>query len=225
MAQKLTRRQVAWRIVQDIREGMYVNLGIGQPELVADLLPPEREVILHSENGILGLGPKPAPDDIDDELINAGKKPVTLVTGGSYFHHADSFAMIRGGHLDVCVLGGFQVAANGDLANWTTGGNDLLPAVGGAMDLVAGAKKVFIMMDHNTKEGAPKIVERCTYPLTGRKCVTTVYTEIAVIDIKPEGCVVRDKFAEMSMEELQARTGARLTLANDWHILATPDVG
>ena len=225
MAEKLSRRQIAWRIVQDIHEGMYVNLGIGQPELVADLLPPDRDVILHSENGILGLGPKPTPEEADDDLINAGKKHASLVTGGAYFHHADSFAIVRGGHIDVCVLGAFQVAANGDLANWTTGGDDLLPAVGGAMDLVAGAKKVFIMMDHNTKDGSPKIVEQCTYPLTGRHCVTTVYTDIAVIDIKPEGCVVREKFAEMTMDELQARTGARLTLANDWHLLATPNVG
>lgn len=225
MAEKLSRRQIAWRIVQDIHEGMYVNLGIGQPELVADLLPPDRDVILHSENGILGLGPKPTLEEADDDLINAGKKHASLVTGGAYFHHADSFAMVRGGHIDVCVLGAFQVAANGDLANWTTGGDDLLPAVGGAMDLVAGAKKVFIMMDHNTKDGSPKIVEQCTYPLTGRHCVTTVYTDIAVIDIKPEGCVVREKFADMTMDELQARTGARLTLANDWHLLATPNVG
>ena len=225
MAEKLSRRQIAWRIVQDIHEGMYVNLGIGQPELVADLLPPDRDVILHSENGILGLGPKPTPEEADDDLINAGKKHASLVTGGAYFHHADSFAIVRGGHIDVCVLGAFQVAANGDLANWTTGGDDLLPAVGGAMDLVAGAKKVFIMMDHNTKDGSPKIVEQCTYPLTGRHCVTTVYTDIAVIDIKPEGCVVREKFADMTMDELQARTGARLTLANDWHLLATPNVG
>ncbi len=225
MAEKLSRRQIAWRIVQDIHEGMYVNLGIGQPELVADLLPPDRDVILHSENGILGLGPKPTLEEADDDLINAGKKHASLVTGGAYFHHADSFAMVRGGHIDVCVLGAFQVAANGDLANWTTGGDDLLPAVGGAMDLVAGAKKVFIMMDHNTKDGSPKIVEQCTYPLTGRHCVTTVYTDIAVIDIKSEGCVVREKFADMTMDELQARTGARLTLANDWHLLATPNVG
>jgi len=222
---KLTRRQIAWRIVQDIKEGAYVNLGIGQPELVADLLPAEREVILHSENGILGLGPKPAPEDADEDLINAGKKHATLVTGGAFFHHADSFAMVRGGHLDVCVLGAFQVAANGDLANWTTGGNDLLPAVGGAMDLAAGSKKVFAMMDHNSKDGSPKIVERCTYPLTGRACVTTIYTDIAVIDIKPDGCVVREKFADMSLDALQARTGARLTLANDWRPFAIPDVG
>ena len=225
MAKKLSRRQIAWRIVQDIHEGMYVNLGIGQPELVADLLPPDRDVIIHSENGILGLGPKPTPEEADEDLINAGKKMATLVPGGAFFHHADSFAMIRGGHIDVAVLGAFQVAENGDLANWTTGGNDLLPAVGGAMDLAAGAKKVFAMMDHNAKDGAAKIVKQCTYPLTGRHCVTTVYTDIAVIDIKPEGCVVREKFADMTMDELQARTGARLTLANDWHLLATPDVG
>lgn len=222
---KLTRRQIAWRIVQDIVDGNYVNLGIGQPELVADLMPANREVIIHSENGILGLGPKPTPEEADEDLINAGKKMATLVPGGAYFHHADSFAMIRGGHIDVAVLGAFQVAENGDLANWTTGGNDLLPAVGGAMDLAAGAKKVFAMMDHNAKDGAPKIVKQCSYPLTGRRCVTTAYTEIAVIDIKPEGCVVREKFADMTMDELQARTGAHLTLANDWRPLEVPDVG
>jgi 3-oxoadipate CoA-transferase beta subunit len=222
---KLTRRQIAWRIVQDIEEGNYVNLGIGQPELVADLLPADREVIIHSENGILGLGPKPTPEEADQDLINAGKKMATLVPGGAFFHHADSFSMIRGGHIDICVLGAFQVAENGDLANWTTGGDDLLPAVGGAMDLAAGAKKVFVMMDHNAKDGASKIVKQCSYPLTGRRCVTTVYTEIAVIDIKPEGCVVREKFADMAMDALQARTGARLTLANDWRPLTVPNVG
>jgi 3-oxoadipate CoA-transferase beta subunit len=222
---KLTRRQIAWRIVQDIEEGNYVNLGIGQPELVADLLPADREVIIHSENGILGLGPKPTPEEADEDLINAGKKMATLVPGGAFFHHADSFSMIRGGHIDICVLGAFQVAENGDLANWTTGGDDLLPAVGGAMDLAAGAKKVFVMMDHNAKDGASKIVKQCSYPLTGRRCVTTVYTEIAVIDIKPEGCVVREKFSDMPMDALQARTGARLTLANDWRPLTVPDVG
>jgi 3-oxoadipate CoA-transferase beta subunit len=225
MPEKLTRRQIAWRIVQDIEDGNYVNLGIGQPELVADLMPANREVIIHSENGILGLGPKPTPEEADEDLINAGKKMATLVPGGAFFHHADSFSMIRGGHLDIAVLGAFQVAENGDLANWTTGGGDLLPAVGGAMDLAAGARKVFAMMDHNAKDGAPKIVKRCSYPLTGRTCVTTVYTEIAVIDIKPEGCVVREKFADMTMDALQACTGARLTLANDWCPLEVPDVG
>lgn len=222
---KLTRRQIAWRICQDISEGAFVNLGIGQPELVADLLPAEREVVIHSENGILGLGPKPTPEEADEDLINAGKKMATLVPGGAFFHHADSFSMIRGGHIDVAVLGAFQVAENGDLANWTTGGDDLLPAVGGAMDLAAGAKKVFAMMDHNAKDGAPKIVKSCTYPLTGRQCVTTVYTEIAVIDVKPEGFIVREKFADMSLDALQARSGARLTLANDWRPLEVPDVG
>jgi 3-oxoadipate CoA-transferase, beta subunit len=223
--ERLTRRQIAWRIVQDIEDGDYVNLGIGQPELVADLMPASREVIIHSENGILGLGPKPTPEEADEDLINAGKKMATLVPGGAFFHHADSFSMIRGGHINVAVLGGFQVAQNGDLANWTTGAGDLLPAVGGAMDLAAGAKKVFVMMDHTAKNGAPKIVKRCNYPLTGRACVTTVYTEICVIDIKPEGCVVREKFAGMTMEDLQARTEARLTLANDWRPLEAPDVG
>jgi 3-oxoadipate CoA-transferase beta subunit len=222
--EKLTRRQIAWRIVQEIPEGAFVNLGIGQPELVADLLPPDREVIIHSENGILGLGPKPAPDEVDDDLINAGKKVATLVKGGAYFHHADSFAMVRGGHIDICVLGAFEVAANGDLANWITNG-DMMPAVGGAMDLAAGAKRVFVMMEHNSKDGSPKIVERCTLPLTGTKCVTTVFTEIAVIDIRPEGCVVREKVEGIDFDTLQKRTGAKLRLANEWRPLEAPDVG
>jgi 3-oxoadipate CoA-transferase beta subunit len=222
--EKLTRRQIAWRIVQEIPEGAFVNLGIGQPELVADLLPPEREVIIHSENGILGLGPKPAPHEVDDDLINAGKKVATLVKGGAYFHHADSFAMVRGGHIDICVLGAFEVAASGDLANWITNG-DMMPAVGGAMDLAAGAKRVFVMMDHNAKDGAPKIVERCSLPLTGVRCVTTVFTELAVIDIRPEGCLVREKVEGIEFDSLQKRTGAKLRLANDWRPLQAPDIG
>ena len=222
--EKLTRRQIAWRIVQDIKEGTFVNLGIGQPELVADLLPPEREVIIHSENGILGLGPKPTPEQADDDMINAGKKLATLVKGGAFFHHADSFAMVRGGHIDVCVLGAFQVAANGDLANWTAGA-DLMPAVGGAMDLAAGAKRVFVMMEHNSKDGAAKIVEHCTLPLTGVQCVTTIFTELAVIDIRPEGCLVREKVEGIDFDTLQERTGAKPRLANDWRPLEAPDVG
>src|SRR5437868_12660986 len=169
--QKLNRDQMAARVAKDIPEGAYVNLGIGLPTLVANHLPRDREIFLQSENGLLGMGPAPAPGHEDPDLINAGKQPVTLLTGGAYFHHGDSFAMMRGGHLDICVLGAFQVAANGDLANWHTGAPDAIPAVGGAMDLAIGAKQVFVMMDHQTKTGESKIVERCGYPLTGVGCV------------------------------------------------------
>lgn len=219
MTDGLTREQVAWRIAQDMVDGSFVNLGIGQPELVANFLPEDREIIFHSENGILGMGPEPAPGEEDEELINAGKKPITLLPGGAIFHHADSFAMIRGGHIDACVLGAFQVAENGDLANWSTGGSGMVPAVGGAMDLAVGAKRVLVMTDHRTKTGEPKLVEKCSYPLTGTGVVNTVYTDLAVIDVTREGFLVRERVDSLSFEELQNRTGARLTLANDWRPL------
>ena len=206
---RLTRDQIAARVAQDIPEGAYVNLGIGLPTLVGNHLPAGREIFLHSENGILGMGPAPAPGDEDWDLINAGKQPVTLKTGGAFFHHADSFAMMRGGHLDICVLGAFQVSARGDLANWHTGGN-AIPAVGGAMDLAAGAKSVFIMMEHQTKSGESKIVEQCTYPLTGIGCVTRIYTDVAVIDVTPQGLIAREWIKSMSFEELCAITAAPL---------------
>ncbi len=209
---RLTRDQIAARVARDIAEGAYVNLGIGLPTLVANHLPADREIFLHSENGILGMGPAPAAGDEDWDLINAGKQPVTLRTGGAFFHHADSFAMMRGGHLDICVLGAFQVSASGDLANWHTGG-DAIPAVGGAMDLAAGAKRVFVMMEHQTKSGESKIVERCTYPLTGIGCVSTIYTDVAVIDVTPSGLVAREWIASMSFEELCKITGAPLARA------------
>src|SRR5829696_46316 len=177
--QKRTKDQLAQRVAQDIHDGAYVNLGIGMPTLVANHLPAGIEVILHSENGILGMGPAPLEGQEDYDLINAGKQPVTLLPGGAYFHHADSFAMMRGGHLDICVLGAFQVSAMGDLANWHTGGADAIPAVGGAMDLAIGAKRTFVMMEHLTKSGASKIVKRCTYPLTAIRCVKRVYTDLA----------------------------------------------
>ncbi len=221
MTDGLTRQQVAWRIAQDMTDGSFVNLGIGQPELVANFLPKDREIIFHSENGILGMGPEPAPEDIDEELINAGKKPITLLPGGAIFHHADSFSMIRGGHIDACVLGAFQIAENGDLANWSIGSSGV-PAVGGAMDLAVGAKRVLVMTDHCTKKGEPKLVEKCSYPLTGPGVVNTVYTDLAVIDVTPEGFLVRERVENLPFEELQNRTGARLTLANDWHPLTAP---
>jgi 3-oxoadipate CoA-transferase beta subunit len=207
-----TREQLAARVAADINEGDYVNLGIGLPTLVANYLPKDREIFLHSENGLLGMGPAPAPGDEDPDLINAGKQPVTLLAGGCYFHHGDSFAMMRGGHLDICVLGAFQVSVTGDLANWHTGGADAIPAVGGAMDLAVGAKRVFVMMEHQTKTGESKIVERCTYPLTGIRCVARVYTDLAVIDVGKGGMVVREMVDGLTFEELQRLTAAPLTL-------------
>jgi len=210
---RLDRNQIAARVARDIPEGAYVNLGIGLPTLVANHIPKGREVILHSENGVLGIGPRPAQGQEDEDLINAGKEPVTLLPGGAYFHHADSFAMIRGGHIDFCVLGAFQVSAAGDLANWHTGEPDAIPAVGGAMDLALGAKKVLVMMEHVTKGGASKIVERCTYPLTGVACVHRIYTDLAVIDVAPDGLRVVEMVEGLSFEDLQRQTGAPLKLA------------
>ncbi|MBP6707353.1 MAG: 3-oxoacid CoA-transferase subunit B, partial [Achromobacter sp.] len=197
----LTRDAMARRLAQDIPDGSYVNLGIGMPVLVAAHLPPDREIVLHSENGILGMGPPPAEADIDLELVNAGKAPVTLLPGGAYFHHADSFAMMRGGHLDICIMGGMQVAANGDLANWSLKRPGEAPAVGGAMDLAVGARRVFIMMEHNSKNGAPKLLRRCTLPLTGAGVVSRVYTDLAVVDVTPDGLRVRDMIDGLTLEE------------------------
>lgn len=207
---KWDRKEMAARVARDIPEGSYVNLGIGLPTLVADAMPKGREIILHSENGVLGIGPRPATGEEDEDLINAGKEPVTLLDGGSYFHHADSFGMIRGRHLDFAVLGAFQVAVNGDMANWHTGAPDAIPAVGGAMDLAVGAKQVLVMMEHLTKKGESKIVERCTYPLTGERCVDRVYTDLAVIDVKPDGLHVVDIVEGLGFEELQRLTGVPL---------------
>jgi len=188
----LNRKQVAWRIAQEIPEGSYVNLGIGSPEMVANYIPDDREIFFHSENGILGMGPAPEPGQEDGNLINAGKKPVTLLPGGSYFNHTDSFAMIRGGHIDICVLGAYQVAENGDLANWATLDATKPPGVGGAMDLAIGAKKIYIMMDHLTKDGHPKLMRNCTYPHTGQGVVKTIFTDLAVIDVINKTFVVRE---------------------------------
>ena len=206
----MSRRQMAARVAQDIPEGWYVNLGIGIPTLVADHIPAGREVMLHSENGILGMGPAPEPDQVDPWLINAGKQHVTLLAGGCFFHHADSFAMIRGGHLDLCVLGAFEVAENGDIANWATSDADAAPAVGGAMDLALGARQTWVVTEHTTREGAPKLVERCSYPLTALGAVGRIYTNLAVLDVTPSGFVVREMIPGLSFEALQACTGARL---------------
>jgi 3-oxoadipate CoA-transferase beta subunit len=210
---RLTRDQMAARVARDINEGAYVNLGIGLPTMVANHLPRDREIFLHSENGLLGMGPAPAPGEEDEDLINAGKQPVTLLTGGAYFHHADSFAMMRGGHLDICVLGAFQVSVSGDLANWHTGAPDAIPAVGGAMDLALGARDVYVMMEHQTKSGESKVVAQCTYPLTGIGCVSRIYTDLAVLDVTPGGLSVREILSDISFEELQQLTGVPLLRA------------
>ena len=205
--QRKTKDQVAARVAQDIPEGVYVNLGIGMPTQVANHLPPGLEIVLHSENGILGMGPAPAPEDEDFDLINAGKQPVTLLQGGSYVHHNDSFAMMRGGHLDICVLGAFQVSVTGDLANWHTGEPDAIPAVGGAMDLAIGAKQTWVMMDLLTKQGQSKIVPACTYPITGLACVKRIYTDLATLEITAQGLRLIDAVEGLSREELEKLVG------------------
>ncbi|GAA4182071.1 3-oxoacid CoA-transferase subunit B [Gryllotalpicola koreensis] len=205
----LDRKQLAARIAQDIPEGAYVNLGIGAPTLISDYLPSDAEIILHTENGMLGMGPQPEAGRIDPDLINAGKIPVTELPGAAYFHHADSFGMMRGGHIDVCVLGAFQVAENGDLANWSTGAPGAIPAVGGAMDLAIGAKQVFVMTDLLTKNGESKLVAACSYPLTGVGCVTRVYTDRAVFDVTPGGFTVTEAF-DTTIDELRELTGLTL---------------
>jgi 3-oxoadipate CoA-transferase, beta subunit len=207
-----SRDEIAARVARDIPEGAYVNLGIGLPTLIGNHLPKGREVFLQSENGILGLGPAPEKGQEDEDLINAGKQPVTLLTGGAFFHHGDSFAMMRGGHLDICVLGAFQVSAEGDLANWHTGEPDAIPAVGGAMDLAIGAQRVFVMMEHVTKSGEPKIVSRCTYPLTAMRCVDRIYTDVAVIDVTHRGLAVVEMVGGLEFNELQRMTGAPLAM-------------
>ena len=207
---RFTREQMAQRVGRDIPSGAYVNLGIGLPTLVANHLPKDREIVLHTENGLLGMGPAPEVGQEDVDLINAGKQPVTALPGASFFHHADSFAMMRGGHLDFCVLGAFQVSAKGDLANWHTGAPDAIPAVGGAMDLALGAKQVFVMMEHQTKSGQSKIVPQCTYPVTALHCVSRIYTDLAVIDVTPAGLKVVDIVEGLAHEELERLTGVPL---------------
>jgi 3-oxoadipate CoA-transferase beta subunit len=210
---RLNRDQMAIRVAQDIPEGAYVNLGIGLPTKVANYLPQNRDIFLQSENGLLGMGPAPAPGEEDWELINAGKQAVTLLTGGAYFHHADSFAMMRGGHIDICVLGAFQVSVHGDLANWHTGEPGAIPAVGGAMDLAIGAKQTFVMMELLTRQGESKLVERCTYPLTGLACVSRVYTDLGVFATGPDGARVIETVEGLSLDELRDLTGLPLEWA------------
>ena len=205
--QKRTKDQLAARVARDIDEGAYVNLGIGMPTLVANHIPASREVVLHSENGILGIGPAPAPGTEDYDLINAGKQPVTLRKGGAFFHHADSFAMMRGGHLDICVLGAFQVSATGDLANWHTGERDAIPAVGGAMDLALGAKQTWVMMDLLTRSGQSKLVAACSYPLTGIGCVKRIYSDLATLQCSPEGLRLIDRVEGLEHAELERLVG------------------
>ncbi|GAA1972966.1 3-oxoacid CoA-transferase subunit B [Microbacterium pumilum] len=213
MTTRISRDDLARRIAADIPEGAVVNLGIGAPTLVANFLPAELEIILHTENGMLGMGPAPDATHVDPDLINAGKQAVTELAGSAFFHHADSFAMMRGGHLDVCVLGAFQVSQTGDLANWSTGAPGAIPAVGGAMDLAIGAKSVYVMTDLLTKSDESKLVAACTYPLTGVGCVTRVYTDHAVFDVTPEGFAVREAFGDNTVEDLEQLTGLSLSAA------------
>ena len=209
----LKRRQIAWRAAQDLADGAYVNLGIGLPTMVSDFIPADREIVLHSENGVLGVGPAPGGNEVDWDLINAGKQPITLVTGGSYVHHTDSFLMIRGGHLDLALLGAFEVSEKGDLANWTTDDPGFPPGVGGAMDLAVGAKRIWVVMEHTTKSGEKRLLRRCTYPLTATGCTKRVYTDLAVIDVTDKGFVVVDTVPGLPFDELQARTDAPLRQA------------
>jgi 3-oxoadipate CoA-transferase, beta subunit len=220
---KLSNAQIAWRAAQDLPDGAYVNLGIGFPEMIATFKPEGREVTYHTENGILDFGEAPPAGEEDWDLINAGKKAVTLNPGASFFHHADSFAMVRGGHLDVAVLGAYEVAETGDLANWSTGPGSV-PAVGGAMDLVHGAKQVWVVTDHVTKKGEPKLLEKCRLPLTGVGCVTTIYTSLAVIDVIDRRFVVREKLPSISIEALQAVTGATLVVGDTVGDLNVPEL-
>lgn len=223
MTEKLSNAQIAWRAAQDIEDGAYVNLGIGFPEMVAKFQPEGREAIFHTENGVLGFGEAPPKGQEDWDLINAGKKAITLKPGAAFFHHADSFAMVRGGHLDVAILGAYQVAQNGDLANWSVGAKGV-PAVGGAMDLVHGAKRVAVITDHVTKDGKPKLLEACTLPLTGVACVTRVYTSLCVVDIENGRFVLREKLPSISLEDLQAVTGATLVIDGPVADLIVPEL-
>lgn len=221
----LTRRQIAWRAAQDLTEGMVVNLGIGLPTLVSDYIPEGREIVLHAENGVLGQGPAPKQGEEDIDLINAGRGYVTLVRGGSIVHHNDAFVIIRGGHLDLSLLGAFQVSAKGDLANHATDDPAFPPGLGGAMDLAVGAKQVRILLEHTTKDGRPRIVETCSYPLTGAHCVKRIYTNLAVMDVTPSGILVREMVEGMERADLQKCTGATLKFSDECGVLKAPPVG
>jgi 3-oxoadipate CoA-transferase, beta subunit len=220
----LSRRQMAWRAAQDIEEGQYVNLGIGLPTMVSDYMPPAREIVFHSENGILGMGGSPKPGEEDRDLINAGKGLTTLLPGGAFFHHNDAFLMIRGGHLDLSIMGAYEVAETGDLANWATKSEKLAPGVGGAMDLAAGAKEVRVLMEHTTRDGAPRLRRHCSLPLTASHCVTRIYTDLAVLDVTREGLLVREMVDGLDLDALQQRSEPTLILANDWKKLTAPEI-
>ena len=220
----LTREQVGWRCAQDIEEGWHVNLGIGMPELCANAIPEGREILFHSENGILGMGPSPAAEDIDPNLINAGKRPITMLPGASIFDHAMSFGIVRGRHLDLCVLGAYQLAANGDIANWARSREDLLPAIGGAMDLAAGARRIWSVTTHVNRDGSPKLLESCAYPLTGAGVVSRIFSDMAVIEVDEGGFLVREIAPGITPDALQAKTGAPLRFADDLREIAAPDL-
>lgn len=223
MIPRLNNAQIAWRAAQDIQDGAYVNLGIGFPEMIAKYQPKGRHITYHTENGVLGFGDAPSVGDEDWDLINAGKKAITLKPGASFFHHADSFSMVRGGHLDLAVLGAYQVSERGDLANWRVGSKGV-PAVGGAMDLVHGARRVAVITDHITKDGKPKLVEECTFPLTGLGCISRIYTSMAVIDIESRGFILREKLSEVSFDALQELTGAILHIVGAVKALEVPEL-
>ena len=221
---RLSRAQMAWRAARDIPDGSFVNLGIGIPTLCADHLPDDREIVLHSENGVLGFGPRPPAGAEDPDLVNAGKQPITMPPGGAYFAHSDSFAMIRGGHIDIAILGAFEVSGAGDLANWTTDAPNFPPGVGGAMDLAVGAREVWAMTSHATRDGAPKIVEACAYPLTAAGCVRRIFTDLALIDVTADGLVARETVPGLPLAELRALTGPPIRLAGDWRPLEAPEI-
>ena len=221
---KLSRRQLAWLAANEIPDGAYVNLGIGIPTLCADHMPSEKEVLLHSENGVLGFGPRPEEGEEDPDLVNAGKQPITMLKGGSYFVHSDAFAMIRGGHIDIAMLGAFEVSEKGDLANWTTNNPTFPPGVGGAMDLAAGAKQVWVLTEHVTRDGKPKIVTNCSYPLTSAQCVKRIFTDLAIIDISDAGLTVLGMVDGISLEELQLLTEPTLGLSPECYKLKAPQI-
>ena len=222
--EKLSRRQLAWLAANEIPDGAYVNLGIGIPTLCADHMPSDKEVLLHSENGVLGFGPRPEEGEEDLDLVNAGKQPITMLKGGSYFVHSDAFAMIRGGHIDIAMLGAFEVSENGDLANWTTNNPTFPPGVGGAMDLAAGAKQVWALTEHITRDGKPKIVKNCSYPLTSSGCVKRIFTDLAIIDVSDAGLTVIGMMDGLSLEELQAITEPTLVLSPKCYKLEAPQI-